>query len=94
MTTLLAEDTQRAAAQSQLVRYALALIALLQAGLGFGALFLPVDPHADMVAMPGMTHPVQPGFAGVSWNLALGAGLLCVALYPGWRASGCRSIAA
>ncbi|SED09382.1 hypothetical protein SAMN04489727_6379 [Amycolatopsis tolypomycina] len=60
------------------MRYALALIALVQAGLGFGALFLPTD--AGMTAMPGMTHPVQP--AGVSWNLALGAGLLCVALYP------------
>ncbi|MBE8517072.1 hypothetical protein ILP97_06040 [Amycolatopsis sp. H6(2020)] len=82
MTTLLAEDTRRAAGQRWLVRYGLALIALVQAGLGFGALFLPADPHADMVAMPGMTHPVQPGFAGVSWNLALGAGLLCVALYP------------
>ncbi|HET6711192.1 hypothetical protein [Amycolatopsis sp.] len=64
------------------MRYALALIALVQAGLGFGALFMPADGHADMVAMPGMTYPVQPGFAGVSWNLALGAGLLCVALYP------------
>ena len=82
MTTLLAEGTRRAAAQGWLVRYALALIALVQAGLGFGTLFLPADPSSDMAAMPGMTHPVQPGFAGVSWNLALGAGLLCVALYP------------
>lgn len=64
------------------MRYVLALIALVQAGLGFGALFLPADLHADMVAMPGMTESVQPGFAGASWNLALGAGLLCVALYP------------
>ncbi|MEU5265493.1 hypothetical protein [Amycolatopsis sp. NPDC021455] len=64
------------------MRYALALIALVQAGLGFGVLFLPAGPPADMVAMPGMTHPGEPGFAGVPWNLALGAGLLCVALYP------------
>ena len=80
MTTLLAEDTRRTAAQRWPVRYVLALIALVQAGLGFGALFLPADPDAGMAAMPGMTHPVQP--AGVSWNLALGAGLLGVALYP------------
>ncbi len=64
------------------MRYALALIALVQAGLGFGTLFLAAGAHADMAGMPGMTYPVQPGFAGVSWNLALGAGLLCVALYP------------
>ncbi|MCR6484990.1 hypothetical protein M8542_19350 [Amycolatopsis sp. OK19-0408] len=85
MTTLLADGTRLAAPEKWLARYVLALLALVQAGLGFGALFLPADPHADMAGMPGMagmTHPAQPSFAGVSWNLALGAGLLVVALYP------------
>lgn len=61
-------------------RVALAIVGLVQSGLGFGELLLPGGGHAG-----GAIHLSNESAA---WNLALGIGLLWAALHP--RAAGAQ----
>nr|WP_246481225.1 hypothetical protein [Amycolatopsis umgeniensis] len=61
------------------LRIALAIVALIQSGLGFGQLIMPETGHGGHAGVTGAAHL---GNESAAWNLAVGIGLLWAALRP------------